>query len=415
VVAQGGNSLKFTTQVQRQVGTIKAVPGFSTAISLHSHTYYSKENLDFLPHYIDHHQIPIVSQLVRGELKRYQERTGKTIDFRQAYWTPPMSASFVLGSEKQQIEEKLGLTAVVSITDHDSIGAPLELREKAGLGATPISVEWSIPFAGNVFHLGIHQLPAAQAPDLMRQMEQYTAQPSEPLLHELLCLLDSFPETLIILNHPFCNFVRVQAGLHRNSLREFLEGCRGWLHAVELNGMRPWAENQMVPGLAEEYDLPIVAGGDRHGSRPNTMLNLTQAKTLSEFSDDIRKSRGNHVVVLPAYEEPVCMRELATASDVVRRYPNNPPGTRRLTDRVFANVAGFSWHPLSFYWDGGNGCPRWLAPVLRAVAALGSDNGRKVLRTLLMLSGEYDRAKSSVREYGSEAGTEHMGCYPRGM
>lgn len=400
-------------QIHRQTKAIQEVPGYCTGVSLHSHTHHSKENLDFLPHYINYHQIPVVSQLVRSELKRYRERSGKTIDFQQAYWVPPMSASFVLASEQRQIEEKLGLAAVVSITDHDSIGAPLELREKHAIATMPVSVEWSIPFAGNVFHLGIHQLPPDRAPLLMQQMATYTAQPSEPSLCDLLAVLDSFPETLIVLNHPFCNFVRVPAGQHRSSLQQFLTRCRQWVHAVELNGMRPWKENQMVPGLAEEYGLPMVAGGDRHGSRPNTMLNLTQAATMSEFVEDIREHQRNYILVLPEYEEPVCMRELATAADVLRRYPHNPPGTRRFTDRVFANVQGYSWHPLSFYWDGGSGCPRWLPPIIGTVVALGGNKSRAVIRKLLMLSGEYERAGKSTHEYGSEAGADNMGFYPR--
>jgi hypothetical protein len=382
-------------------------------VSLHSHTRYSKETLEFLPHYINFHQIPVVSRLVRTELKRYEERSGKTVDFRRAYWTPPVTPASVVASEKKQIEEKLGLTALVSITDHDTIAGTLGLREQPATDTVPISVEWSIPFARNAFHLGIHQISPTKAADLTREMARYTAQPSEPLLCDLLASINSFPETLVVLNHPFCNFVRVPAAQHWSSLREFLARCRGWVHAVEVNGMRPWTENQMVPRLAEEYDLPIVAGGDRHGCRPNTMLNLTPAASLAEFIEDVRQRQQNYVLVLPEYEEPVRMRELATAADVLRRYPQNPYGQRRFTDRIFADVEGHSWHPLSFYWDGGTGNPRWLFTVVAAVLALGSDRIRPVLRMMLSLPGEYDRTISSVREYGSEASTEDMGCYPR--
>jgi hypothetical protein len=400
-------------QIHRQTGTIHAVPGFCTGVSLHSHTRHSKEVLDFLPHYINFHQIPVLSRLVRSKLKRYAERSGKTVDFRRAYWTPPVTPACVLASEKSQIEEKLGLAALVSITDHDTIAGPLGLREQPASRSMPVSVEWTIPFAGNAFHLGVHQLPPEQAVVVMQQMAQYTAQPSESLLCDLLSILDSFPETLVVLNHPFCNFVRVPAGQHWNSLREFMSRCRPWIHAVEVNGMRPWTENEMVPGLAEEYDLPIVAGGDRHGCRPNTMLNLTQAETLSEFVEEVRKRQRNYVLVLPEYEEPVRMRELATAADVLRRYPQNPHGQRRFTDRVFADVEGHSWHPLSFYWDGSDANPGWLYPVVAAVLALGSNRIRPVLRMMLSLPGEYDRGKSSIREYSSEAPPDNMGCYPR--
>jgi hypothetical protein len=402
------------TQVHRQSGTLHPVHGFSTGISLHSHTRHSKETLDFLPHYIDFHQIPVVSRLIRSQIKKYQERTGKTVDFRCAYWTPPMTPAQVLASETAQIEQKLGMRAFVSITDHDTIEGPVALRKHAATSATPISVEWTIPFGENAFHLGVHQIPADRAPELMMQMASYTAHPSEELLCELLSVLDGFAETLIVLNHPFCNFVRVPAAQHWSSLQAFLAQCGNWIHALELNGMRPWTENEMVPGLAEEYSLPVIAGGDRHGCDPNTMLNLTTAESFSEFVNQVRNEHRNYVLVLPEYEEPVRIRELATAGDVVRRYPQNPPGQRRFTDRIFAEVEGYSWHPLSFYWDGSDANPRWLYPLVAGVVGLSSKRIRPVLRLMLSLPGEYDRVKAKkVREYSSETSVSEMGCYPR--
>jgi hypothetical protein len=243
----------------------------------------------------------------------------------------------------------------------------------------------------------------------MAELAQFTKEPSHERLCELMAELSSYRETLLVLNHPCCNFVKVTAEQHWKSLRLFLQLCQSWIHAIEMNGMRPWKENQSAMQLAEEYGLPLVAGGDRHGCRPNTMLNLSRAETWSEYVEDIRRRRPTDVLVLPAYEEPVRLRELATAGDVLRRYPHHPYGQRRFTDRVYAEVEGYSWHPLSFYLDGGKGTPIWLPPIVKAVVALGSDPVRPVLRRLFSMRGEYDRADGRRRvEFASLATTLMM-------
>lgn len=381
------------TRVHRSLTATGPLSQCRTAVSLHSHTNHSKETLDFLPRYIDFHRIPILSRLLRAEINRRQ-RNGNKVDFSRAYWTPPVTARMVLESEKLQIDQKLGLAAMVSITDHDTIAAPLSLQQEAQTDWVPVSVEWTVPFRGNAFHFGVHNLPSARAVDVMATLSDYTANPSEETLADLFAFFDSSPDTLIVLNHPCCNFVRVPAEQHWATLRQLMAKLRSWIHATEVNGMRPWNENQDALRLADEYDLPVVAGGDRHGCRPNAMLNLTAAETWDEFVSHVRTDHRNDVLLLPAYTEPVRLRELATAADVLRRYPRHPYGQRRFTDRIFANVEGYSWHPLSFYWDGGDSVPVWLAPIVTSVIALGSDPVRPVLRRLLSLSGP---------DYGSEA------------
>ena len=73
------------TRVQMLEQAKASIPEFRTAVSLHSHTNNSKELLDFLPRYIEFHRIPVVSPLIRSELKRYEERNGKPLDFGRAY------------------------------------------------------------------------------------------------------------------------------------------------------------------------------------------------------------------------------------------------------------------------------------------------------------------------------------------
>lgn len=381
------------TRVYREIEAFRPASLFRTAVSLHSHTNHSKEILDFLPRYIDFHRIPIVTGLVHSELKRYENRNGRRVDFRRAYWTPPVGPRSVFDSEKSQIEEKLGLKAVVSITDHDTIDGSLALHGEQSAESAPISVEWTIPYAGNAFHMGVHHLSPATAVETMKRLAQHTADPVEEKLDEVFPLLADSPDSLLVLNHPCCNFVRVGAAQHWATLRRFIAQCRPWVHALEINGMRPWNENQTVLRLAEEYDLPIVAGGDRHGCRPNTMLNLIEGETWSDFVGGIRSGRRNDIFVLADYEEPVRLRELATAGDVLRRYPHYPYGQRRFSDRIFADVEGYSWHPLSFYWEKKR-MPLWLRAAVALVIALGSDPIRPILRHFLSLRGP---------DYSSEA------------
>ena len=94
--------------------------------------------LDFVPHYAE--KLPIIAQFWRKERDKYQEREGKGIDFSTADWSPPMTADAVYGIEKKQMNDA-GLDAIVSLTDHDSINATLEVNEKTENAKAPISME----------------------------------------------------------------------------------------------------------------------------------------------------------------------------------------------------------------------------------------------------------------------------------
>ncbi len=379
------------TQIQKQTKFIRQLKGFRTGISLHSHTNHSKENLGFLPHYIDFLRTQFVTRMLKSGLERYEKSKGKTLDFHRAYWTPPVTPGMVLASETDQIEQKLQLAALVSITDHDTIDGPLALQAQPASATMSVSVEWTVPFDGDTFHVGVHHLPPERSVEIMSELALYTKEPSEEKLGDLFSLLANCPETLLVLNHPLQNIQMVRGNKHLTSLRRFLARCRPWIHALEFNGMRSPSENHDVLQMAEEYDLPIVAGGDRHGSRPNTVLNLSQAETWSDFVAGIRCDRRNAIVMLPAYQEPAPLRELATAHDVLRHYPHHPYGKRRFTDRIFFNLEGYGWHPISFYWDGGDGKPKWLNPAVMAVVALGSDHLRPIMNLLFSRPSQFDR------------------------
>jgi hypothetical protein len=307
-----------------------------------------------------------------------------------------VSPSIVLQSEISQIEQRLGLAALVSITDHDTIAAGLELQQRPGRALMPVSVEWTVPFRGSSFHLGVHHLSPAHAAEIMKVLSRYTAEPSEDVLNDLLESLDGYPETLLVLNHPCCNHSGVGAAQHGATLREFLSRYRPWIHALEFNAMRPFGENQEAVRVGEQYDLPVVAGGDRHGCRPNAILNLSQGESWGDFVAQIRTRRQSDILLMRACEEPVKLRELQTMGDIVRHYPRYPYGYRQFADRVFVDLEGYSWHPLSFYWSGG--MPLWLRPLFGCLSLLGSNRFRLALRCFLSLLRE-----NALATYPSDA------------
>src|SRR5215468_5385736 len=83
----------------------------STGISLHCHTLYSKEMLDFVPHYAS--MFPLVSTVWRRECRRYFETEGRLPNFNLGYWEPPLPAREVFESESKNLES-LGLRPIVS-------------------------------------------------------------------------------------------------------------------------------------------------------------------------------------------------------------------------------------------------------------------------------------------------------------
>ena len=376
------------TRVWKLKGASARLQDFRTAVSLHSHTCHSKEKADFIPFYTQ--RIPVLSRLVASSVRSYEARLGIGVDFHRVYWTPPVFPRAVLASERWQIEQKLGLAAMVSITDHNTIAAALSLRQEADAATIPISVEWSVPFAGDTFHIGVHNLPPARAGEIMNELVRYTAEPDEDTLNDLLASLDHSPETLLVLNHPYFDLLRLGSAKHHASLQQFLSRCRSWIHALELSGLRPWREGQETLRMADEHDLPIVAGGDRHGRHPNGVLNLTHAESWGEYVACIREKRQNDILLLPVCEEPVRFQLLQIAAEVSRDYPLYPDGYRQFADRIFVDLEGCSWHRLSFYW--GEWMPLWLRPLLGGLAALGSYPVRPVLRRSLSLFGDSDLA-----------------------
>jgi hypothetical protein len=317
---------------------------YRCGVSLHSHTMHSREYLGRLPGYIA--KIPIASYIIEREVGRLHLYTGRNIDFRKMYWTPPLSPREAFELEQKQVEEKLGLQALVSLSDHDNIEAGLRLQMLESTKRAPVSVEWSVPYDQTVFHLGVHNLPVTRATAWMEVLERFTTNPRTDVLRRLLHELNAEPSVLLILNHPYWDAESVGSDQHRDSLAIFLQKYGHLLHGVELNGLRSRNENEQVLKLSRAVDLPVVSGGDRHGCEPNAVLNVTAANSFADFVDEIRLERRSHIVLMPQYFEPLRHRLLEGAWHALSDAPGEFGRAHWMT-RVFIPGADGSPRPLS--------------------------------------------------------------------
>jgi hypothetical protein len=351
----------------------KAADGFSAGVSLHSHTNQSKETLDFIAELST--DWGVLQPLMRWAERRCIRKTGIRPDYARSYWTPPLTPRLAFDLERQQIEEMLQLPAMVSLTDHDDIQAPMLLRSLASARQIPVSLEWTVPYGATSFHLGIHNLPSASGVEWMRRMEAFTAIPvaerPAKLLTEMIAELDELPGVLIILNHPLWDLYRIGEERHRVLVNDFLAVHGQYCHAVELNGLRHWDENREVAKLAAQWNQLLISGGDRHGIEPNANLNLTRAASFTEFVHEVRNQRQSHVLFMPQYSEPWKQRILNSTLAAIRNYPDFPEGSRRWDDRVYHPDAEGNSRQLSELWRGGR-APVYLSAVLAFVRLLGA-------------------------------------------
>src|SRR5262245_61569653 len=271
---------------------------FRAGVSLHAHTYYSREPMTDLPAYIA--KIPIVALCYRRNLRIYREREGEWLDFSKGWWHPPVSPRTVFESEVRQIEQRFDLLPVVSITDHDDVSAGLDLQLLYSHKRAPISFEWTVPFGPGYFHLGVHNLSPETATDWFQRLDAFRSRSKAETLGTLLTELNERPDILIVLNHPWWDLANVGRQEHARQLRRFLDAHASQLHALELNGYRSHRENAAVCLLAETRGLPLVSGGDRHGCAPNALLNVTRARSFAEFAAEVRDGLS-HVVFMPEY------------------------------------------------------------------------------------------------------------------
>ena len=352
-----------------------AAKGFQRGISLHSHTMHSKERLGFLPKITK--RVPGFPALFRHIEEKYRRTEGQELDYNRVYWTPPLSAQEAWRVEKDQIESRLNLESFVSISDHDTIEANARLQLVNESQGTPFSVEWTVPYPPAVFHIGVHNLPAHEAESIMDDLAGYTRDPRPERLKELLAMLETIPEVLIVLNHPFSDEGRIGNPIHEGHMKEFVEQYGQWLHALELNAMQPWPDNVQVARVARELGFPVISGGDRHACEPNGNVNLTNAATFSEFVAEVREGISN-VLFMPQCREPIPIRYMESIWSILREYPERTE-RRFWNERVYYCGDDGVERPLVQVTDGG-GVARVFARCLRVFGFLMGPRMRPALR-----------------------------------
>ena len=329
-------------------------------------------------------RIPMLAPLVRREVRRYERRHGRAVDFAKGWWHPPVDPVGVLASEAAQIRETLHLNPIVSITDHDNIDAGIALGRTQPPECVPLSFEWTVPFGQAFFHLGVHNLPQASAGDLFAALVGLTSTSDGTVLRALLEALHHHPDTLIVFNHPLWDLAGLGHCAHLRLVQQFLVEHGARIHAVELNGYRSWEENMGAVRLAAAFSLPVISGGDRHGRAPNSLLNLTTVRSFGDFASEVREDHRSVILVMPEYRRPLVGRKLTTAGEAMREYPSYPSGQRRWTDRV-----SYEWNgvvrPLSDHWA--NGGPWWVRVAVRAFTSATTPPVLPMLRLLVWAAG----------------------------
>jgi hypothetical protein len=365
-----------------------AAKGFSTGVSLHSHTNQSKETLDFIAELST--DWGFLQPIMRWAENRSEKCSGLRPNYPKAYWTPPLTPRLAFDLERTQIETQLNLQALVSLSDHDDIAAPMLLRSVPSARHIPVSVEWSVPYVNRsavpgckptAFHLGVHNLPSATASEWIARLNAFTdldveTRPSK-LLHDLLSELHALPDVLLVFNHPLWDLYRIGQDNHDVLVNDFLALHGQCIHALELNGLRDWTENRNVQTLARQWNQLVISGGDRHGVEPNANVNLTDAASFTDFVHQLRRDRISHVLFMPQYSQPWKHRILQSTLDAIRNYPHFPEGSRRWDERVFHPDRNGDIKPLSTLWPDKRGAeggpvPVYITAALNMVKMMGA-------------------------------------------
>jgi hypothetical protein len=344
----------------------RAWTGFASAVSLHAHTHHSREAMVDLPSYII--KIPFVPRILERELENFANESGDRIDFFNGWWHPPVTPRQVFDAEARQIEERFGLSPIVSVTDHDEIAANLELQAMYAESRAPISLEWTVPYRCGYFHLGVHNLPRASATEWYERLEGLSAGIPGETLSDLLEDLNADDNVLVVFNHPCWDLAGVGARQHHSAVREFLRRFSKYIHAVEYNGYRCLKENTSARTLAADIGLPIVSGGDRHGCAVNSVLNITSSRSFPEFAREVREG-VSHIVVMPEYRRHLTARMIASVADVLRNSRRSASPPQRWTERVSWTSNG-RIRRLSLHWPtGGPFLVRSAVSVFQIVAS----------------------------------------------
>ena len=362
-------SYLWDEQQRGRANKASAVEEYATGVSLHSHTSLSEESLTFID------KLAREFSWLRNMFERAERKTaarhGLKLDFLRGHWRPPLVPRMAFDLESRQIQEELGLNALVSITDHDTIQGPMLLRTVPSSRHIPVSVEWSAPYGETEFHLGIHNLPSDSGQQWMARFAAYTDKPDPVVLGTILRELHAIRSVLIVFNHPLWDLYTIGRERHDLAVGDFMVQHGACIHAMELNGLRHMKENQAVIKLAQRWNQLLISGGDRHGLEPNAILNLTNATSFNEFVHEVRFERRSHVLFMNQYLVPWQQRILRSTLDAVRDFPQFSEGWQRWDERAFHPDAQGTMRSFAELWPHGK-APKRLRLAIGLVHLLES-------------------------------------------
>jgi hypothetical protein len=373
-----------TTNLYTLAASAGPPDGFTSAVSLHGHTLHSREGMQFIPRMAA--RIAPLRIAIDYAARRRGASGMDGVDWSRVWWTPPLTPRQAMELEESQITA-LGLEPLVSLTDHDDISAPLQLSAlPQWSGRIPVSVEWTFPFRGTFFHLGVHNLPASDGTGIWEELEAATRSNCEKRLFSTLASVRAVPGTLIVLNHPMWDEKGIGIARHRRRLDAFAALAAPHLDALELNGMRPAQENDDALAYASEHGIPVVSGGDRHGIEANSCLNLTNARSFAEFATEIRHRRVSHILLMPHHHQHRTWRVIRHIWEILRDEPDHGLGWRRWDDRMFYRDKAGVEHSLREMWNGRP--PRIVSAFVGLVKLMGHAGVRNAVRAALSVEQE---------------------------
>ncbi len=92
--------------------------------------------------------------------------------------------------------------------------------------------------------------------------------------------------------------------------------------------------NRRVAAMASEAGLPVLSGGDRHGFEPNGAINLTNARTFTDFVHEVRDEKKSDVLFMPQTHRSLNLRYAENVRVIMNDYPELA-GRQFWYDRVF--------------------------------------------------------------------------------
>jgi len=107
-------------------------------------------------------------------------------------------------------------------------------------------------------------------------IQEFTANPSNARLTELLSALHALPNVLIVFNHPMWDLYEIGSARHALRVEEFMQQ-NGGLHPRDgVERPAPLEREPRGRALAARWNKLLISGGDRHGLRTSCTNSLKE-------------------------------------------------------------------------------------------------------------------------------------------